>query len=71
MRILTQDGSELTWQIEGSGASGFDAQFRLIRRVSGVPFTEGDKRHFYSREPAVGWLRTEIAIRGFDVREIR
>jgi hypothetical protein len=71
MRMLAQDGSELTWQIDGSARGGFDAEYRVLRRVSDVTFTEADKRHFYSREPAVGWLRAEVAIRGFDGREIR
>ena len=70
MRMVAQDGSELTWLIEGSPLAGFDAEYRVLRRVGNVTFTEADKRHFYSREPAVGWLRTEVAIRGFDGREI-
>ena len=71
MRMLAKDGSELTWQIEGSALAGFDAEYRIHRKLGGVSFSEADKRHFYSREPAVGWLRAEAAIRGFDGRGIR
>jgi hypothetical protein len=71
MRILAQDGSELTWQIERSARGGFDGEYRVHRRVSGVTYTETDTRHFHSRETAVGWLPSEVAIRGFDGREIR
>jgi hypothetical protein len=71
MPILAQDGLELAWEINRSARGGFDAEYCVHRRVSSVTYTETDMRHFHSRETAVGWLRAEVAIRGFDGRGIR
>jgi len=71
MALYAADGSSFSWQIANSAVGGFDAAFRVERKVGAQWFTEADKRHTLSRETAIGWLRSEAAIRGFDGRKIK
>ncbi len=71
MTLRSVDGSSFSWQIANAAGGGFDASFRVERRAGAQHYTEADTRHTLSRETAVGWLRTEASIRGFDAREIR
>jgi hypothetical protein len=68
--LQAADGSSFSWEIAKSAAGGFDAAFRVERRVRGQQYEEADKRHTLSRDSAVDWLRVEAAIRGFDGRAV-
>ncbi len=70
MTLQAADGSSFTWEIVRSAERGFDASFRIERRVSGQAYAESGALHALSRETAVGWLRAEAAIRGFDGRAV-
>jgi hypothetical protein len=71
MTLYAPDGSSFSWQIVNSAAGGFDASFRIDRRLGGEEYTESDTLHALSRETAVGWVRTQAAVRGFDARQIK
>jgi hypothetical protein len=71
MTLHTADGSTFSWEIVNAALGGFDARFRVERNLGGQAYSEGDMRHTLSRETALGWLRAQAAIRGFDGREIK
>lgn len=71
MTLHAPDGSSFSWQIVNSPSGGFDASFRIERRLGGQEYTESDTLHALSRETAVGWVRTKAAVRGFDARQIK
>ena len=71
MPLYAADGSSFSWEIANSAVGGFDATFRSEQSVSGEAYSEGDMHHSLSRETAVGWLRVEAAVRGFDARPIK
>jgi hypothetical protein len=48
--------------------AGFDASFRVERRVGDQGYSESETLRALSRDTALGWLRTEAAVRGFDGR---
>lgn len=66
MTLHAADGSSFSWEIAKSAAGGFDAAFRVERRLKGQRYEEADKRHTLSRDSAIDWLRVQAAIRGFD-----
>ena len=71
MTLYAADGSSFSWEIANSAVGGFDATFRAEQSVSGEAYSEGDTHHSLSRDTAVGWLRVEAAVRGFDARQIK
>jgi hypothetical protein len=70
MTVFAADGSSFRWQIAKSADGGFDASFEIERRIDGQAYSESDRRHSLSRETALGWLRAEAAMRGFDGRSV-
>jgi hypothetical protein len=70
MTLFAADGSSFRWQIAKSGDGGFDASFEIERKISGQAYSEGDRLHSLSRETALGWLRAQAAMRGFDGRGV-
>jgi hypothetical protein len=68
--LQAADGSSFSWEIAKSSAGGFDAAFRVERRLKGQRYEEAGERHTLSRDGAVDWLRVEAAIRGFDGRAV-
>jgi len=64
-------GPSFSWEITNPAPGRFEATFRVERSVDGQAYSEGDTRHTLSRETALGWLRAQAAIRGFDGREIK
>src|SRR5262249_55741916 len=56
------------WQIAQSTHGGFDASFRIERRFGGQNYSENDSLHALSRDNALGGVRPEAAVRGFDGR---
>jgi hypothetical protein len=70
MTLYTADGSSFSWQIAQAGG-GFDATFRIERRIGDQAYSESDTLHALSRDTAVGWVRAEAAIRGFDGRSVK
>jgi hypothetical protein len=68
MILYAADGSSFRRQIAQSAHGGFDASFRIERRFGDQAYSESDTLHALSRDTAIGWLRTEAAVRGFDGR---
>jgi len=71
MALYDADGSSFTWRIAQSAHGGFDASFRIERRFGDQAYSESDRLHALSRDTALGWLRTEAAVRGFDGRGVK
>ena len=71
MTLYAADGSSFTWQIAQSAHGGFDASFRVERHVGDQAYSESNALHALSRDTALGWLRTEAAVRGFDGRGVK
>jgi hypothetical protein len=71
MTLFAADGSSFSWRIAQSAYGGFDASFHIERRVGDQVYSESDTRHALSRDTAIGWLRAEAAVRGFDGRDVR
>ena len=63
--------SSFSWQIAPSSGGGFDASFRVERRVDGQARSESGTLHVLSEDIALVWLCVEAAIRGFDGRGVR
>jgi hypothetical protein len=71
MTLYAADGSSFSWELAKSAVRGFDASFRAERCIGGEAYSESDSHHSLSRETALGWLRVEAAVRGFDARQIK
>jgi hypothetical protein len=71
MTLYAANGSSFSWEIVKSERGGFDVSFRIERRVGDQAYSESDTRHALSRDTAVGWLRAEAVVRGFDGRTVR
>ena len=71
MILYAADGSSFTWEIAKSQARGFDAAFRIEQRVDGQSYSDSGTIHALSRDTAIGWLRVESAVRGFDGRSVK
>jgi hypothetical protein len=71
MILNAADGSSFSWQIANSTHGGFDASSRIERRVGDHAYLESDILYALSRDTALGWLRAEAAVRGFDGRRVR
>ena len=63
--------SSFTWQIAPFSGGGFDASFRVEKRVDGQPLSESGTLHVLSRDIALVWLCVEATVRGFDGRGVR
>jgi hypothetical protein len=71
MTLHAADGSSFEWQIAKSADGGFDASFHIERRINDQAYSESATLHALSRDTALGWLRAEAAIRGFDGRGVK
>jgi hypothetical protein len=71
MTLYAANRSSFTWQIAHSAGGGFDASFRVERRVDGQPRSESGTLHVLSRDIALVWLRVEATVRGFDGRGVK
>jgi hypothetical protein len=71
MTLYAANRSSFSWQIAHSVGGGFDASFRVERRVDGQPHSDSGTLHVLSRDIALLWLRVEAVVRGFDGRGVR
>jgi hypothetical protein len=71
MTLYAANRSSFSWQIADCAGGGFDAAFRVERRVNGQPCSESGTLHVLSRDIALLWLRVEAVVRGFDGRGVR
>ena len=71
MTLYAADGSSFSCEIVKSASGGFDASFRIERRVDGQPCSESGMLHVLSRDIALLWLRVEAVVRGFDGRGVK
>jgi hypothetical protein len=68
MTLYAADGSSFSWELANVAIRGFDASFRAEPRIGREVYSERRALHSLSRDTALGWLRVEAALRGFDRR---